>query len=83
MLRTDAGRASKSGQSEAGTDPIQLSPAAARCAKFASLFCPASNTTVMPAASAATPARSQTASYRASSWVIISGNWVTSGLSPG
>ncbi len=78
-----AGRAVRSGQSLAGTDPIQCSPVPARCVKFAAEFCPASNTTVISAPSAAIPAASQTAAYCAFSWSIMPGNWVTSGLSPG
>jgi len=58
-------------------------PVAAKCARFASLFCPASNTTVMSAASSARPAAAQTASQRAFSWLAMTGNWVTSGRSPG
>ena len=44
-------------------------PASAKCAKLASLFCPASKTTVMSAARDGTPAAAQTASYRPRSWV--------------
>ena len=83
MTRQAAGRAHRSGQPDAGTDPIQLSPVAARCAKLASEFCPASKTTVTSAASASAPAAAQAASY----WVFrastMAGNWVTSGRSPG
>ena len=58
-------------------------PVAAKCAKFASEFCPASKTTVMSPDSGARPATAHTASYRAFSWLIMTGNWVTSGRSPG
>jgi hypothetical protein len=49
--------------------------------KLSLLFCPASKTTVVSAGYC--PKAAVIASYRALSWVIMSGNWVTSGLLPG
>src|SRR5918998_4221110 len=82
------GRASRSGQSEGGTEPTNASPAAARWAKLACEFCPASNTTVicgpaLPAAVAPSGPAVATAVYRATRRSIMAANWVTSGRLPG
>ena len=45
--------------------------------------CPASKTTVRSAPCAEVPAAAHTCCDRVLSWVIMSGNWVTSGLLPG
>jgi len=48
---------------------------------LASLFCPASNTTVMSVPGC--PAAAANAACREANVLIIEGNWVTSGRSPG
>src|SRR5216683_7134743 len=53
----------------------------ASSAKLASEFCPASNTTVISVPCC--PAAAARAACRAARVLIISGNWVTSGLLPG
>ncbi len=75
----EAGRASEVRAVRGGHGPDVVHAGGREVREVASVFCPASKTTVMSAASGARPAAAQTASYRAFSWLIMTGNWVTSG----